>query len=253
MLRTMAVLNATIDLPRTINMVGWSRGAITCFMIAHALQQNPRTSAIPVNIFALDPVPGPGNFHDPNKVTLPLNVKNYTAVVQEDERRRIFKPVLIDANETPGVKTKFFYMPGGHSSGVFRTKTEVGLIAAFLVHRFLGKHGTRLNDPIRLSTRDLCELYAKVRLEMAEYHSAGGGILTLLGRQRRKVSNVFQDTAYFINDHHARQFRKMFPQIWSALDQGVADSARAAFQTALKVVQNSAPTTFLSLQKTGVI
>ena len=37
---TMAVLNATLDLPRTINMVGWSRGAITCFMIAHALNEN---------------------------------------------------------------------------------------------------------------------------------------------------------------------------------------------------------------------
>jgi len=222
-------------------------------MIAHALQQNPRTGAIPVNIFALDPVPGPGNFHDPNKVTLPPNVKNYTAVVQEDERRRIFKPILIDANETPGVKTKFYYMPGGHSSGVFRTKTEVGLIVAFLAHRFLQKHGTRLNDPIRLSTRDLCELYAKVRLEMAEYQSAGGGIFTLLGRQRRKVSNVFQDTAYFINDHHAKQFRKMFPQIWAALDRGVADSAPVAIQSALKLVQNSAPTTFLSLEKTGVI
>ena len=234
-------------------MVGWSRGAITCFMVAHALQQSPRTSAIPLNIFALDPVPGPGNFHDANKVTLPPNVRNYTAVVQEDERRRIFKPVLIDAKDAPDVKTKFYYMPGGHSSGVFRTKTEVGLIAAFLVHRFLDKHGTCLNDPIRLSPRDLCELYAKVRLEMAEYQSAGGGILTLLGRQRRKVSNAFQDTAYFINDHHASQFRKMFPQIWSALDRGVSDSARAAFQTALKLLRNSAPTTFLSLQKTGVI
>ena len=250
---TMAVLNATIDLPKTINIVGWSRGAITCFMIAHALQQDPRTSAIPVNIFALDPVPGPGNFDDPNKVTLPPNVKTYSAVVQEDERRRIFKPVLTDASEAPGVKTKFFYMPGGHSSGVFRTKTEVGLIAAFLVHRFLEKHGTCLNDPIRLSTRDLCELYAKVRLEIAEYQSKGGGILTLLGKQRRKVSNTFQDTAYFINDHHAKQFRKTFPQIWSALDRGVSDSARGAFEIALKLVQNSAPTTFLSLQKTGVI
>jgi hypothetical protein len=49
---TMAVLDATIDLPRTINMVGWSRGAITCFMTAHALYDNPRTRGIDVNIFA---------------------------------------------------------------------------------------------------------------------------------------------------------------------------------------------------------
>jgi len=121
---TLAVLNATIDLPTNINMVGWSRGAITCFMIAHALLNNPRTSAIPVNIFAFDPVPGPGNFDDPNKVTLPTNVRAYAAVVQEDERRKIFRPALINADEAGGVKAKFYYMPGGHSTAVFRTKSE---------------------------------------------------------------------------------------------------------------------------------
>ena len=250
---TMAVLNATIELPRTINMVGWSRGAITCFMMAHALNENPRTKGIEVNIFALDPVPGPGNFHDPNKVTLPANVKYYAAVVQEDERRRIFKPTLIDAHDAPGIKTRFFYMPGGHSTGVFRMKNEVGLIAAFLVHRFLGKHGTRLNNPIQLSTRDLCELYAKVRIDMAQYQSAGGGILAMLGRERRTVGNRFQDTGYFINNHHASQFRKTFPQIWTALDQGVGDAVRATFESSLKRLQTCAPTTFISLQKTGVI
>src|SRR5215472_3184242 len=103
---TMAVLGATIDLPRTINMVGWSRGAITCFMIANALHQNPRTSGIEVNIFALDPVPGPGNFDDPDKVTLPANVRHYAAVAQQDERRKIFKPALIDAESAPGIKSR---------------------------------------------------------------------------------------------------------------------------------------------------
>lgn len=252
-LHTMAVLEATIDLPRTINLVGWSRGAIACFMIAHALKENPRTTGIEVNIFAFDPVPGPGNFDDPDKVSLPANVKNYAAIVQQDERRRIFKPVLIDADSVPGLKTRFYYMPGGHSTGVFRSKTEVGLIAAFLAHRFLQKHGTRLKNPIGLSTRDLCELYAKVRIDMSQYQKSGGGILQLLGTQRRAVRNAFKDTAYFVNDHHASQFRKTFPQIWSALEHGVSSPAQAAFKSALRVLQSSAPTTFISLQKAGII
>ena len=250
---TMAVLNATIDLPHTINMLGWSRGAITCFMIAHALYENPRTSGIDVNIFALDPVPGPGNFDDPEKVTLPPNVKYYAAVVQQDERRRIFKPALIDGDDAPGIRTRFYYMPGGHSTGVFRFKSEVALIAAFLVHRFLQKHGTRLENPITLSTRDMCELYAKVRIGMTEYQSMGGGVLQMLGRQPRTVKNVFQDTAYFINDHHANQFRKTFPVLWSALDHGTNGSTHSAFASALKVLQYSAPTTYASLQRTGII
>jgi len=250
---TMAVLNATLDLPRTINMVGWSRGAITCFMIAHALNENPRTKAIAVNICALDPVPGPGNFHDPEKVTLPANVKNYAAIVQQDERRKIFKPVLIDEDDAPGIKTRFYYMPGGHSTGVFRSKNEVGLVATFLVHRFLQKHGTRLNNPIGLTTRDLCELYAKVRVNMAEYESSGGGIMLLLGKQRRTLPNRFQDTGYFINDHHASQFRKTFPQVWSALEHGVNAARQPAFESALVALKNSAPTTYLSLGKVGIL
>jgi len=248
---TMAVLKPTIDLPRTINMVGWSRGAITCFMIAHALLRNPQTSGIEVSIFAFDPVPGPGNFDDPDKVTLPANVKRYSAVVQQDERRKIFKPTLIDADHAPGIKTRFYYMPGGHSTAVFRTKSEVGLISAFLSHHFLQKHGTRLDNPIHLTSRDLCELYAKIRINIAEYHSLGGGFLQLLGRQRRTVQNRFQDTGYFINDHHASQFRKTFPQIWTALDGGARN--QTSFGIALKALQANAPTTYLSLQKAGII
>lgn len=249
----MAVLKATVDLPRTINMVGWSRGAITCFMIAHALLGNPRTGGIEVNIFAFDPVPGPGNLDDPNKVTLPANVKGYAAVVQEDERRKIFKPVLINADLAPDSKTRFYYMPGGHSTAVFRAKSEVGLVAAYLAHHFLEKHGTRLENPIRLTARDLCELYAKIRLDIAQYHAMGGGFLQLLGRQRRVVANRFQDTDYFINDHHASQFRKTFPQIWSALKHGVPTSNRPGIENALKALQLTAPTTYASLEKTGIV
>src|SRR5579863_8562206 len=69
----------------------------------------------------------------------------------------------------------------------------------------------------------------------------------------RPESNAFKDTGYFINDHHASQFRKTFPQIWSALEHGVSSSAQSAFKSALRVLQSSAPTTFISLQKAGII
>ena len=250
---TMAVLNATLDLPHTINMAGWSRGAITCFMIAHALNENPRTKAIAVNICAVDPVPGPGNFNDPEKVTLPANVKNYAAIVQEDERRKIFKPALVDEDYGPGIKTRFYYLPGGHSTGICRSKNEVGLIATFLVHRFLQKHRTRLNSPIQLTTRDLCELYAKVRLDIAKYERSGGGALLLLGKQKRTLPNRFHETGYFINEHHASQFRKTFPQVWSALEHGVDAARQPAFESALTALKISAPTTYLSLKAVGII
>ena len=75
----------------------------------------------------------------------------------------------------------------------------------------------------------------------------------MLGRQRRNVANRFQDTSYFINDHHANQFRKTFPQIWSALERGVSKFEQAAFDRALKILQINAPTTYLSLQKACLV
>jgi hypothetical protein len=44
-----------------INMAGWSRGAVACHMLPHALHADEDTKQIRVNIVALDPVPGPGN------------------------------------------------------------------------------------------------------------------------------------------------------------------------------------------------
>ena len=51
---------------------------------------------------------------------------------------------------------------------------------------------------------------------MVKYERSGGGALLLLGKQKRTLPNRFYDTSYFINRHRASQFRKTFPQVWSA-------------------------------------
>ena len=77
-----------------VNMAGWSRGAVTCHMLSHALESDNKTKNIKVNIFAADPVAGPGNLCvDPRKNTIPPNVASYFAVVAENENRSIMKPV----------------------------------------------------------------------------------------------------------------------------------------------------------------
>jgi hypothetical protein len=173
--------------------------------------------------------------------------------VQQDEGRKIMRPAVLSPAEAEGAKARFYYLPGSHSTPVFRTKNEVGLFAAFVAHKFLKKHGTKLNSAIQLSGRDLCELYAKIRIDIAEYQGKRGWILQVLGRQPRRVPNDFQDTEYFINDHHAHQFQKTFPGIWSALNSGVTPANRAAFDNLVKMLRNMAPTTYLSLRKTGIL
>lgn len=67
---------------QTYNLIGHSRGAVACIMAAWFLYAyGPRT--IPVNIFAIDPVPGVGDWYG-ILTQLPPNVANYVGVYAWD-------------------------------------------------------------------------------------------------------------------------------------------------------------------------
>lgn len=238
----------------TVNMSGWSRGAITCHMLAHALAAHPDTAGIKVNIFAFDPVPGPNNFKL-EQISLPSNVHHYTAVVMEDEARKIMKPVtfLDSVDDDSGKKFKTIALPGAHNTAVITLASEVGTIGAALAHRFLTKHGTRLRSPLLLSDVQYCELYAKVRLDISKYRGLTGGTMQkkLLGVFKRSVKNDFNDTPYFVNGHHAKRFEKSFPSLWHMMSHGAqrpADVEREA-----NLLRGRAPTTYKSLTTLGIL
>jgi hypothetical protein len=243
----------SITTPSAINMAGWSRGAVTCHMLAHALAKHPFLRNIPVNIFAFDPVPGPGNFKL-EQVSLPSNVRNYTAVIMEDESRGIMKPVIFgtDADENSAKKFKMIPLPGGHTTAVFSVRSEVGTIGRALVDHFLTKHGTRLRASLLLTSVQYCELYAKVRMDLGKYREMTGSWLQhLLGTRARNVPNKFRDTAYFINAHHAHKFEKAFPALWRMLNSGSGSPDEVDRAAAL--VRAVAPTTFKSLGHVGIL
>lgn len=238
-----------------VNMAGWSRGAVTCHMLSHALHADPETDKIRVNIFALDPVPGPGNF-GPEQITIPGNCFRYTAVFQEDEARKVMRPVVVDPlnDEDSGTRFKFIPMPGAHNTGVMRLKTEVGLIVAYLAHKFLSRNGTSISEKLSLTSRDLCELYARIRIDIKKYRKmkGSGAQRKLLGTEvRGMISNPFRDTAYFINDHHRKHFEKIFPAVWRAVSGAQADAA--GLEAELQKVRTIAPTTYLSFQEVGIL
>jgi hypothetical protein len=243
----------SVTTPSAVNMAGWSRGAVTCHMLAHALAKHPFLKNIPVNIFAFDPVPGPGNFKL-EQVSLPSNVHSYTAVVMEDESRGILKPVIFDAgaDENTGKKYKMIPLPGEHQTAVFSVRSEVGTIGRALVEHFLTKHGTRLRTALNLTNVQYCELYAKVRIDLAKYRElTGSRFQHLLGTWVRNVPNRFRDTAYFINAHHAHKFARAFPRLWWMMNGGAGspdDVDRAA-----ALVRGLAPTTFESLTHVGIL
>lgn len=239
--------------PTVVNMSGWSRGAITCHMLAHAMVKDPVTAGLPVNIFAFDPVPGPKNFRL-EQISLPDNVRHYTAIVMEDEARGIMKPVtFVDGSDEEGKRFKTVALPGAHNTAVLSLKSEVGTIGAALAHKFLTKHGTELRDPLLLDDVQFCELYARVRLDIAKYRAMTGSKLQkkLLGVFQRGVKNTFNDTAYFVNEHHARRFRKAFPGMYKLMSFGAPD--RATVDREAAQIRSRAPTTYKSLVEVGII
>jgi hypothetical protein len=248
-----AIIAGSKSPPTVINMSGWSRGAITCHMLAHALIKDPVTAALDVNIFAFDPVPGPNNFRL-EQISLPSNVQHYTAIVMENEARGIMRPVtFVDGASDDGKQFKTIPLPGAHGTGVLRVESEVGTIGAALAHKFLTKHGTTLRDPLLLDDVQFCELYARVRLDIAKYRSMTGSKLQkkLLGVFQRGVKNTFNDTAYFVNAHHARRFEKAFPGMYRMMSYGAQQAGDVDREAAL--VKSRAPTTYKSLVEVGII
>ncbi len=241
----------------TINMAGWSRGAVTCHMLAHALLSDPNTRNIGVNIFAADPVAGPGNRADPRKNTLPPNVASYFAVVAEDESRSIMKPVNLShfgsGSEDTGHKVKVITVPGEHNTGVLRG-TPLGKLVWFFAHRFLSKRGTQLNGGIHLTHVDICECYAGIRMYMTDFRNMHGSTGGQLGRTNRNVENKFAQNHFWVNEHHLGQFAKAFPVMAPAItNPNLLANGGFQLQQELQKMKSTAPWTYTALVKCGLI
>lgn len=74
-----------------INLIGHSRGGVAAIMCSHELAT--LFPAAEVNIFAIDPVPGPGNYGT-EMTTLGSTVKNYVGVYAVDETSNGFNGVV---------------------------------------------------------------------------------------------------------------------------------------------------------------
>lgn len=108
------------EMPEEISLKGFSRGADTCVRLAHILQDFcPDTK---VNLFLIDPVPGPGRYHDKNSYIIPSNVENCQIVVMANEHLPILKPHDMDSYVFANMSTKVKYnnFVGNHGAGILR-------------------------------------------------------------------------------------------------------------------------------------
>ena len=170
--------------PSAINLVGWSRGGVTCHMMANALREDPETARIPVRIFANDPVPGLGQFRA-RRTLLGDNVEEYIAVYSRDERSFGFMPIIPQlARRT---RRTILSMPGRHATlvgnasdygGAPNRFREPGRITRDLAEKALARWGTPLRERISLTAQELLRLYDRVLADDAGYRGLRGKTYT---------------------------------------------------------------------------
>lgn len=168
-------------IPTRVNLLGWSRGGISCHMLANAMSRDAALKHIPVNIFAIDPVPGIGNFQE-NRVKLESNVKEYIAFYARDERSKGFSCVI--PQTATGTRTSIYPMAGRHAtlagnatalggeptnSSDLNALIEPGRIVRHLAETCLKRWGVPLSKTLNLTDTELRRLTGAIVSDEARY------------------------------------------------------------------------------------
>ena len=208
----------------TVNLVGWSRGAIACLVQAWAIYRDPRLKDLKVNIVAFDPVPGPGDFQTKN-YKMPPNVVSALLMFATDEPRYAFmaKPFGVESEVT---KVKTLQFPGSHSDLVLSNKITQ-MLAMNSTIKFLRKVGTDINATL-LTDREELMAYSALRAKALSTPETDKQVTrlgelwksltkgTILERDpKARQSFLYKSPSssgnYFYNARHEKLFCKILP------------------------------------------
>lgn len=242
-------------LPDVVNMIGWSRGAVTCLRIANKLAEI--FPNIRVNIFAIDPVAGAKAGEKlADTQDIGNNINAYIATLALHDVRKGFRPQdLSRVNIMPGAGTIIFLpFPGQHNTQVKKTtdvKSDVPRIVWHLAYRFLKAHGTNLGRSVisNLVPVSLSRYYARIKVLEKDYQRkfwdrvkgfdrAQGGIANRDVLKHRDTYVVRPD--YFINEHHRECFRQAYPNSYKYLFVRRSGAYRKTWFTGKIVATSSA-------------
>jgi len=218
-----------------VNIVGWSRGAVTCLKIASKLFE-VFEDTIDVNICAVDPVPGGYTRQTRDMLAIPPNVRNYLAILALDADGGNFLPTdrenmsllapqsqhgnggnpdsLNPGHSKPHVH--FLPLPGNHSDVVnlsYSNDTFIPKSAALCRHiawSFLDAHGTATTRSLSLNREEICQYYEELlpNLDKIAKDASSGGFLSFVEgwkteRNVRKHRGLYvTDPQHYLNEHH---------------------------------------------------
>jgi hypothetical protein len=230
--------------PGRINMCGWSRGGVTCTKISKQLSLDPALQQIPVNIFAIDPVPGsagPAGDHAWKQIELTSNVQNYSVVFAQHDSRAAFAPTYPSLSTKTNVTVEI--MPGAHSTVAKKSADlpEAADLVYDMAKRFLQLHGTTFTSRQLSSASELINMYAKVQIDFQRYrakakpdpnwlkrHVGVSATRTIKDDHGHKVGKMLIDrVGFFVNEHHRDLFQAKYFYLTQELDR----PADQAFRT----------------------
>jgi hypothetical protein len=219
-------LNLAGRKPDGINMIGWSRGAVTCIRIAWKLYQSQDANLrhIPINIFGVDPVAGAGHSTEVDACTITPNVKNYFATLAMGEKRRFFKPIAGQRLivQDPNASRAWVLPMPGHHSDTAKNDNNVGRLVFNLAYRFLAAAGTPVPAMRHYMLNDVeaWKLYEGLMLGETKVHSTGKGMQVAMGGVGYKRSSEGAAHGlgenFFPNVHARLLMFQAFPQTYDA-------------------------------------
>uniref|UniRef100_A0A7S1IYI0 DUF676 domain-containing protein n=1 Tax=Eutreptiella gymnastica TaxID=73025 RepID=A0A7S1IYI0_9EUGL len=196
----------------TVNIMGYSRGAIIGVMLAHMLNEDDTTKQLEVNLMLCDPVPGPAvhKAHLRKAGVVPPNVKNVLIVLMRDERSPGFS-LLLPMNRQPCSTFEVDLMPGNHLTAVLpkghhgwnvhskSVNENVSNIVFSVTLQWLIKRGTKCNfESYQLLMSDEEYLQTYERLAASHKHYRGTLVLDIHGSRHCTVGE--SDTKVAIRD-----------------------------------------------------
>jgi hypothetical protein len=166
----------------SVNLAGHSRGSITCYKIARALCDHRDTANVPINIFAIDPVPGnTGNAFTNNgenykNIVLGGNVWPGRSVLMlaESEHRLVFRP-YVDALYSVGLpRHRLDTIPGTHGgiNMLGGYEDEAAQIVLSQALEFLKANNSTMSDAADqfiLSEKERMKLYSELMWRLKKY------------------------------------------------------------------------------------
>jgi hypothetical protein len=248
----------------TVNLVGWSRGAVTCMRIANMMFEVFKDE-VKCNIFAVDPVAGADAGKEmADTQVLESNVERYVGILAMHEMRTTFKPQDWSRVHAPNTECIFLPMPGVHNAQVIPgSPAESAYVTRNMACGLLKAWGTPVTaTPYGHldSTKGMCIAYAQLVLALSEHKNfetasvkgrIGGGTTSLRRRDFAKHSRMDTYTrggkeSYWINEHHRACFEDAFPDVYDAIFESSGSgemelTAQSRFSTFFGSVSGNAP------------